>query len=56
MSYYLGIEIDIRKDITTICQIVYLYKVLDKFGFNDYKPYKTPIDLGIANYIEPSIE
>ena len=56
VSHYLGMEIDIGKERTTIRQTTYLRKTLEKFGFNSCKPCKIPMDPGTVSHVEGSKE
>ena len=52
VSHYLGMEVDVGEEKTTIRQSVYLSKVLKRFGCEDCKPCKIPMDPGAASHTE----
>ena len=56
VSHYLGIEVDISKDRSTIAlrQTTYLKKTLERFNMANCKPISTPMEPGIGNILMPS--
>ena len=52
--HYLSIKIDIEKERTTIHQITYLQKTLEKFDFNSCKSCKILMNSGTASHVEGS--
>ena len=56
VSHYLGIEVDMNTDRTTVSlrQTTYLKKVLSRFNMLDSRPISTPMDQGAGNTLMPS--
>jgi hypothetical protein len=50
-QFFLGVRItrDRSQNKTTICQDVYIHKVLDQFGMLEYRAVSTPIDPGASD-------
>ncbi len=51
VSHYLGMEVDVNlgKKTITFRQLIYLKKILERYGMSNCKPAKIPISLGVAN-------
>lgn len=56
VSHYLGIEVDVSADKSTITlrQTTYIKKVLSRFNMLDSRPVSTPMEPGIGNTLTPS--
>ncbi|WVZ73864.1 hypothetical protein U9M48_022122 [Paspalum notatum var. saurae] len=44
LTYYLGIEVEQRKDGITLCQSSYAHKLLERSGMGECRPNKTPME------------
>ena len=55
ISHYLGIKINITDDFISICQIIYIKKILNHFKMFNCNPVSTPMMIDLLSTLGPSI-